>query len=176
MSPPGQDQCEAAAHPAKRWIFAALAAAPWIVGPGPAIAHGTERGFVLLLPTGYYLIGGAAAVAITFLLLCWVPVGVVERLVRARLPLGSVPEISPVPTGLAAFLLLGLLLIAGLYGSRDPLENPLPLTIWTVWWVGVTLLHPLLGNLWALINPWVGPYRLLDRLMGGRLSGAPPLA
>ena len=83
-------------------MFAALAAAPWIVFPWPAIAHSTERGFVLLLPTGHYLIGGATAVAITFLLLCWVPAGVVERLVRARLPLGSVPEISPVPTSLAA--------------------------------------------------------------------------
>jgi hypothetical protein len=175
MRPPGQDQCDGAAR-ATAWIVAALAAAPWIFGPGTAVAHGTERGFVLLLPTGYYLFGGAAAVAITFLLLCLVPAGLVERLARARLPLGSVPEISPIPTSLAAFLLLGLLLAAGLYGSRDPLENPLPLTLWTVWWVGVTLLHPLLGNLWALINPWVGPYRLLDRLSGGWLSRAPPLA
>jgi hypothetical protein len=62
-----------------------------------------------------------------------------------------------------------------LFGSRDPLTNPLPLAIWTVWWVGLTLLHALAGNLWAFLNPWIGPYRLLDRLAGGRLTDAPRL-
>ena len=37
------------------------------------------------------------------------------------------------------------------------------------------LLHPVFGNLWAFINPWTGPYRLLDRLSGGRIGKAPPL-
>jgi hypothetical protein len=42
--------------------------------------------------------------------------------------------------------------------------------------VGIALLHAVLGNIWAYLNPWVGPYRVLDRLTGGRLSRAPPLA
>ena len=153
-------------------FLGALAALAASVAADAAWAHGTERGFVLLLPTGYYLVGGAVAVAASFLLISVVPPRLVEKLVAARLKLGSVPRISAVPTSLASFALLMLLLAAGFTGSREPLDNPLPLTIWTVWWVGITLAHALLGNLWAFINPWTGPYRLLDHLSGGRLARA----
>ena len=150
-----------------RLALAVLFSGSWCA---PALAHGSERGFVLLLPTGHYLFGGAAAVAATFLLLVFLPGGWVKRMAGARLRLGSVPPINPMPARLASFLLLLLLLAAGLYGSRDPLRNPLPLTVWTVWWVGFPLLHALFGNLWAYLNPWSGPYRLLDRVGAGRLS------
>ena len=81
----------------------------------PALAHGSERGFVLLLPTRHYLFGGAAAVAATFLLLVLLSGRWVDRIAEARLRLGSVPPISRAPTSLASFLLLLLLLAAGLY-------------------------------------------------------------
>jgi len=165
----------AACRGSKIWAVVILASAA-VAHITPAEAHGAERGFVLLLPTGYYLFGGAAAVAASFLLLCFVPPRIVDRLARARWPLGTMPAISPAPTSLAAFLLLCLLLAAGLFGSRDPLANPLPLMIWTVWWVAITLLHAVFGNLWALINPWIGAYTLLDRLAGGRLSRSRMLA
>jgi len=161
----------AACRGSKIWAVVILASAA-VAHITPAEAHGAERGFVLLLPTGYYLFGGAAAVAASFLLLCFVPPRIVDRLARARWPLGTMPAISPAPTSLAAFLLLCLLIAAGLFGSRDPLANPLPLMIWTVWWVAITLLHAVFGNLWALINPWIGAYTLLDRLAGGG-SAAP---
>jgi hypothetical protein len=83
-----------------------------LLSPLPALAHAGERAFVLLLPTGYYLLGGATAVALSFLLLAFVPPPRVKRLSAARLPLGSVPAVSPVPTSLASFLLLALLLLA----------------------------------------------------------------
>jgi hypothetical protein len=50
--------------------------------------------------------------------------------------------------------LLVLLVVAGYAGSRDPLANPLPLAVWTLWWVGFTFLVALFGDLWAAINPW----------------------
>ena len=53
-----------------------------------------------------------------------------------------------------------LLVTAGRIGSRDPLANPLPLFVWTIWWIGFTYLHAVLGNLWAHVNPWIGLYRL----------------
>ena len=56
---------------------------------------------------------------------------------------------------------------AGFVGSRDPLANPLPLFVWTVWWIGFTYLHAAFGNLWAHVNPWTGLYRLLTAI--GRL-------
>ncbi|HEX6121206.1 MAG TPA: hypothetical protein VFZ03_17295, partial [Dongiaceae bacterium] len=44
----------------------------------------------------------------------------------------------------------------------------LPLTVWTIWWVGVTLAHALFGNLWRYLNPWIGPYRILKHAFGVR--------
>jgi hypothetical protein len=135
-----------------------------------ALAHGAERGFVMLLPTGYVIPGGALAVAVSFALVALVPDLRFKRGFARKLPLGTAPAISPVPASLISALLLCGLIAAGFMGSRDPLENPLPLAIWTVWWVGVVLLHAVVGNAWAWLNPFVGPYALLDRLSGGRLA------
>jgi len=71
------------------------------------------------------------------------------------------------------FLFLVLLVAAGLFGTRDPLENPLPLTVWTLWWGGLTALQALIGNIWAVLNPWIAPARLLRRVLG---LARPPLA
>src|SRR6185295_14899290 len=141
-----------------------------------ALAHGGDRAFVLLLPTGYYLVGGTLAVAATFLLLALMPKGISDRLAGARVPLLTLRPPSPILTSLLSFLFLAFLLAAGLYGSRDPLANPLPLTIWTLWWVGFTLATALLGNVWSYVNPWTGAYRLAMRLAGQMkpLLGYPP--
>lgn len=155
---------------------AVLAGGAVICRPEAAFAHGTERAFVLLLPTGYYLAGGALAVAASFTLLFFVPAGAFRTLVGFR----RVWRLRPIGLSTLAscvsFLFFAFLIFAGLTGNRDPLENPLPLTIWTLWWVGLTLLHALLGNLWRALNPWSGPYRVLKRIVGAR-GGAyqPPL-
>jgi len=135
-----------------------------------ALAHSAERGFVMLLPTGYVIGGGALAVAVSFAGVVLLPPRLVECAFACRLRLGAVPAISPVLTSLLSALILLALIAVGFMGSRDPLQNPLPLTVWTVWWVGVVLLHAVLGNLWAWLNPFSGPYALLDRLSGGRLA------
>ena len=48
-----------------------------------------------------------------------------------------------------------------LWAFQLPLENPLPLTVWTLWWGGLTALQALIGNIWAVLNPWIAPARLL---------------
>jgi hypothetical protein len=138
---------------------------PALIAP-VALAHGGERAFVLLMPTGYHLAGGTLAVAATFLLLAFLPRGISDRLAGARLPLLTLCPPSPVAISLLSFLFLGFLLATGLFGSRDPLANPLPLTIWTLWWVGFTLATAIFGNLWCYVNPWTGPQRLVQRLTG----------
>ncbi len=55
------------------------------------------------------------------------------------------------------------LIIGGFLGSRDPLRNPLPLAVWTVWWVGIVSLHGIMGNLWRALNPWSGAMHLMRR-------------
>ncbi|WP_346772392.1 hypothetical protein [Chelativorans sp. AA-79] len=88
------------------------------------------------------------------------------RLFSRRVSLGKVPFDGRAQTSFLSFLLYVGLLYAGVSGSRDPLANPLPLTIWTLLWVGLTLVQGLLGNLWAWLNPWYGPWRLFVRLTG----------
>ena len=158
---------------ASAWRAAVLVSVIGLLTTVPAEAHGVGRGFVLLLPTGYYLFGGAATVLITFVLLSFGRSTLLQRMARSRLHLGTMPAIRPEPTSATSLLLLSLLVAAGLYGSRDPLLNPLPLAIWTVWWVALTLLHAVAGNLWAYINPWIAPFRLFDLLAGGRFGRVP---
>jgi hypothetical protein len=145
-----------------RLAIAAVAA----LTPIAALAHTTERAYILLLPTGYYIVGGTLAVALSFALLFFVSGPAIGRLGRARIELFSMPSISSTATSMLSFALLLILLAAGLHGSRDPLANPLPLAIWTLFWIGLTILQALLGDIWAVINPWLAPFRLVLRLLG----------
>ena len=139
--------------------------------PDAACAHVSEQALVLLLPTDVYVAAGTAAVALTALLVYAVPERALRRLFARR----TVPappsraDARIAPASLAAALALVALLAAGLVGSRDPLANPLPLAIWTLWWIALPLAHAALGNLWARLNPWSGPLRLLT----GRTGASP---
>ncbi len=137
-----------------------------MAAPGLAWAHAADRGLVMLLPTGYYLAGGAASVAVSFAVLSIAPGRWLNGLFGASLNI-PLPVLRLRPwtswVGFCAFLFL---VAAGFLGTRDPLANPLPLIIWTLWWVGFTLLVALLGNLWSAINPWSGPVELARRLLG----------
>jgi hypothetical protein len=129
---------------------------------------------VLLLPTGHYLVGGALAVAASFVVLLLVSRQTLERLAEARLRIGSAPEALRLPLSLLSFAVLVVLIAAGLFGSRDPLSNPLPLTVWTLVWVGLTLVQGLFGNLWHWIDPWYEPWRVVSALFGRSPDGAKP--
>ncbi len=105
-----------------------------------AHAHGSdaERGLVMLLPTTYYLAGGAFAVVTTFAVLAMVPAEDLEQAVALRWALFRVrhaPWDIRFPDQRFRCRVLGLLVLAGLVGSRDPLANPLPTMFWTIWWV-----------------------------------------
>lgn len=149
-----------------RWSLALLSAALGLVLPTPAFAHASDRGHVLLLPTGYYLIGGAFAVAVSFLVLALLPPDTLDRFWRRRLPLFTFSDGARIVISLISFAGLAILITAGFIGSRDPLSNPLPLVVWTLLWAGLTLLQGVFGDLWSWLNPWYGPWRLLSRLTG----------
>jgi len=134
--------------------------------PAAALAHAADRGFVMLLPTGYYLAGGAAAVAMSAVVLAFLPAAPLLKIARWRLALWRPRIDGRAVTSWLSFLVLGGLVFAGFEGSRDPLSNPLPLIIWTVWWAGMTLLSGLLGNIWRWLDPWYGPAWLVTRIVG----------
>ncbi len=132
----------------------------------PALAHVSDRAYVLLLPTGYYLIGGGLAVWLSFAVLALVPPAPLDRLARWRSAGAATWLDLRAVTSTISFLVLLALLTAGFFGSRDPLSNPLPLVFWVFVWIGVVLVQGLFGDLWRWIEPWYGPWRLVMRLLG----------
>jgi hypothetical protein len=143
--------------------------------PSPASAHAGEGGLVLLLPTDIYILSGALVVALTFVFAALVPRLTADRIGRQS-TLGTVRGLDPLFTSLAAFGFLSVIILAGFMGSPRPTLNPLPSTIWTVWWIGFVFATLVLGNIWAYLNPWHGLHWLMGGLPGlARWVRVPPL-
>jgi len=126
-----------------------------------ANAHTSSQALVMLLPTDIYIGAGVLAIALTVALLA-VPA---FNKNLSRFPHRAIftpfSSYAANLTSLSSLALLAIIVYAGISGSRDPLLNPLPLLVWTVWWVGIVILHGVLGNLWHWINPWTGLFNLL---------------
>ncbi len=127
-----------------------------------ALAHVSEQGFILLLPTDVYITSGAVAVALTAMILILLPARVLNRLLRTQSMATATkrPQLQMFVSILSLCLLLSLLVL-GIVGSRDPLQNPLPLFIWTLWWVALVIAQGVIGDIWQWLNPWTGVYRLV---------------
>ncbi len=128
---------------------------------GNAVAHTSEQGFVLLLPTDAYILSGVTVVVLTLLATVLLPVALIEKGFAPRYLLslratGRIKHHFTTVASLLSLCCLIALIIIGFVGTHDPLRNLLPLTIWTVWWVGIVCIHGVFGNLWQWFNPWVG--------------------
>ncbi len=139
----------------------------WVVGAplallsGSAAAHSFGRVYNLPLPFWLYAWGAAVALVASFLLLGYFvaqpstahdrPVrdygdsAVLRRLRQWRLPL--LMQVFSVG-GLA------LCIVAGFVGTRSPYGNFNMTFFWIVFVLGFTYLTALVGNLYALLNPW----------------------
>lgn len=131
-----------------------------------ASAHVSEQGFVLLLPTKAYIAGGVAAVALSIIFLAFLTAERSDRLYQPLMTVRALqrsysPSCWQVMTSLISFCFLVWLLYLGFAGSRDPLSNPLPLFIWTLWWIGFVVLQGVVGDCWRWVNPWTGLYSLV---------------
>ena len=137
-----------------------------IFSPLPAFAHVSEQGFILLLPTTLYIISGVAAVTITTAVMAALPAQKSAKLFNPLTFLLASKFVakffqSQNITSLASTAVLIALVLIGYFGPHDPLENLLPLVVWTVWWQGFLILQAIFGNLWHWINPWSGIYALI---------------
>lgn len=133
--------------------------------PGAATACALSPSFVTTLPTGHYMAGAAATVALTALL-----GGLLPRLPGGTpVTLWDRPVLLPVwQTSTLGFLAMAGLLVLGVFGPRDPYHNLWTLVFWTGVWVALPLGCILLGNLWRAINPWTAPVRALRLVLGLR--------
>ena len=139
-------------------ILAGLGAAFTAV---PASAHAFGQRYDLPLPLWMFVSGAAAAVVLSFI--------VIALFLRHKPEPGIYPTVNllanPVGRFLAHPLMLGLVRVsftawfgltvaAGFFGVASPYENLSVVMVWVIAWVGLAFVCSLLGNFWALINPW----------------------
>jgi hypothetical protein len=67
-------------------------------------------------------------------------------------------------SGALAVALLVLTLVAGLYGTRDPMMNLAPTLVWIGFWSGLSLVVACIGNVWPALDPWRAIFDALDVL------------
>ena len=152
-------------------LFAALGLFAMGLSAAPAYAHGFGERYDLPLPLTYFVLGGAAAVALSFLVVGLFVRGEHSGDRYPRLNLFALEPLRLVLSGPLTWLLktaslfLFLLVIAtGLYGSERPVNNLTPTFVWVVWWVGMGFAVSLLGNFWAVVNPWKIVFGLVEFL------------
>lgn len=143
----------------------------FVLTTAPAYAHGFGERYDLPLPLSYFTAGGAAAVILSF--------AAIGFLVRAGAASGGYPRFNlfryaparallggPVLwlLRLASLFLFFLVIATGLFGSARPADNLTSAFVWIIWWVGMGFVVSLLGNLWAVVNPWRILYDLVEAL------------
>ncbi|MBI4339610.1 MAG: hypothetical protein HY680_06610, partial [Chloroflexi bacterium] len=152
----------------------------------PAYAHGFGQKYGLPVPLWLYVTGAGAAVTLSFLVIALFAQGSVSlrgyptyNLLRLRLSRGLAHPWSLGTVRVVSVLFFLLVVAAGLLGAQDPLQNLAPTVVWVFWWVGLAYASALVGNLWALVNPWDalfswadGLYRLLNP--GDQLASTRP--
>ena len=144
----------------------------FLFGVNQAYGHAFGQRFDLPLPLDYYLVGAAAAVLVSFILVA----------LFSRIPFRGTAEyphidlmkwrwarvlVSPGPVlfiRMAAFALFAVTLLAGIIGPQDPAKNLLPTMVWIIWWTGLAYFCALIGDLWRLINPWNSSYSFAEYL------------
>lgn len=145
----------------------------------PAQAHAFGRRYDLPIPLWLYLAGAAAAVALSFV--------VIAIFVRAT-PRGHIyPRLNllrwrlfriiahPYCLTACRFIsvtLFFLILLTGFYGVPVAQYNLAPTFVWIIWWVGLAYVSALVGDLWALANPWKIIFGWVEALFGWFKPGA----
>ena len=134
------------------------------------LAHGFGQRYDLPVPLWLYVTGAAAAVVLSFVM-----VGVFVRvdstgrdypslnLLRWPLGRGLASPIVTVTLKVLSVAMFLLVVLVGLFGSRSYSDNLAPVMVWVIWWVGLAYVSALVGNLWALINPWKVTWEWLER-------------
>ena len=132
-----------------------------IMVPQTAYAHGFGTRYDLPVPLWLYMAGGGATVTLSFLVIGLFVGRFHGELTYRRLDLSQTPIIKALfnrylllVIKTTSVLLLLITIISGLAGSQEASANLVPTLIWIIWWVGLAYVSALVGNIWALINPW----------------------
>lgn len=159
---------------ARRRAAATLGALAVALLATPACAHGFGQRYDLPLPLSFYLVGAAAAVAVSFV--------IVALFVRAGSHARTYPRIDLIATPLGRWIASPTLvhalklfalavfivtIVAGLRGDQNPYRNIAPTMVWIIGWVGLAYVSAFVGNLWAVINPWRTVFESVETIYCG---------
>jgi hypothetical protein len=165
-----------------RLLFAAMRGGVLAVAlavPVPVRAHGFGQRYELPLPLAVYLTSAALTVFLSFLAMAWFSrrADGVSEPPRYNLFATRLGRLLAAPALLLVLRLAGvgmflLIVVAGLVGVQSPLKNIAPAFVWALWWVGFTYACALIGDVWALVNPFDTLFRFAEaayaRLRAGR--------
>jgi hypothetical protein len=137
----------------RRWLYPL---AVWLL-PLSASAHGFGRLYNLPVPLWLYAWGGASALVLSFLLVGYFAASPSSATPVATRELpgaaGVLRRLKPLLQLLSVLLLL-LCMATALFGYRDPYRNFSMTFFWVVFLLGFTYLTGLIGNFFAVLNPW----------------------
>jgi len=154
------------------------AAATALLAPATLAAHTFGTVYNLPVPFSLYAYGAAAALVVSFVIVAYfasVPktVAAAPRDPEARRH-RSVARVGPAALAalrsLSVFLLV-LSIVAGFIGVRNAYANINMTLFWVVFVLGCFYLTALIGDYYALVNPWLALCDLGDRLRGGLFRG-----
>lgn len=126
-----------------------------LLTPLNAFAHSFGEVYLLPLPFERYAWGAAAVLGVSFVM-----AGMFLRLPAAAPGAGAAPgtfRLPAWPVGLLRMWALALLVLAiasGWWGTRNPYANFNMTLFWVGFLLGFAYLTVLIGDLFALINPW----------------------
>jgi hypothetical protein len=139
---------------------------------GIVLAHGVGTRADLPIPVNLAIIGGGAAVLVSFVALgaLWPQSRLRGNSAGRALPAGVQAVVdSRVTRALLRALgcaLAAIVLVAALIGSSDPPANIAPWAFFIQFWVGLVPLSLLLGPVWRLLNPLRAVHAGLARIAG----------
>lgn len=132
----------------------------------------------LPIPFRMYASGAGAALLLSFAIIALVTRGPVG--VAALAPQQPTTASSRLPAGVVDILvwagLLGLLftIATGIFGAANPLANFNMTFFWIIFLLGLTYLTALVGDIYALANPWRSLCDWLEQWRPGLLQGQLP--
>lgn len=138
------------------------------------LAHAFGARYDLPVPLLYFVLGGAAVVIVTFLVVLPTPM---TRAPAATAGDGGYVEPRNPLTAAVGMVCFGFLVGCGLVGSQAIPENILPTMFWLILWIAVPISCAVVGDWTPWVNPFASIARAADRPGLRRvLLGGPELA
>ena len=154
-SPPREVRRRGAASPSSRLAY--CLGIPLLLLAGASTAHSFGTPYNLPVPFWMYAYGASATLAVSFAIVAYfagVPIDV-ARFARSGRTTGL--RIPAPLLGLLQALAVGLLVLCiatGLFGTRNVYTNFNMTFFWLVFALGFLYVTALVGDLYALVNPW----------------------